>query len=504
MKAKKHFPELSRRQFLRGTFRGLPVFVAMPTLLSLMPKRTWAADAVGTNNFLYMYIPDGTFPHKINAASQSVVYDHKMSLWYPKTGAFGSGNLPLFLKNLNNYKNDFSLLSGFKGYSQGHLAPAYALTGNTTPASDLAKNLNFPNDSIDQVIGSHLAGGSKNAGDISKYVVNTELPGEAGGTELHIKLSHHMTFLNHQPTLVYTSPSKLFKSIFGGSLPTNPDGNQQYINSLDLVLDDIKTKMSSASKEDKQTLERWLSGYEELQKQFGANSSVAAAAASCDSTKPPMPSESLDAAVKADLFMNYDQICKANMDIMVAAMECGARRVGTLMMMSETTKAGKWDEAVATQDLHQEAGRSLTLNDMKVDKHIGMAHYGDEGSDMLKYMRLVSINNYFMRKYTYLIDQLKTRNMMDNSLAICSYSFRCGNHKGGNHDYPILVAGKAGGFKTGFHHRMSNKTPEDSWGSGDNGPCKPLSNLWVSTLKKLYGINYTDGTVNGNVDGIFG
>ncbi|MCB0410993.1 MAG: hypothetical protein KDD22_00605, partial [Bdellovibrionales bacterium] len=89
--------------------------------------------------------------------------------------------------------------------------------------------------------------------------------------------------------------------------------------------------------------------------------------------------------------------------------------------------------------------------------------------------------------------------LFSNSLAICSYSFRDGNHRGGNHDYPILCAGNGGGFKTGYHHRVIKAAPRDA---GKGSEARSPSNLWVSILKK-YGINYNDGTVTGNCDQFF-
>jgi hypothetical protein len=459
-----------------------------------MPRETWGATITPKKNFFFMYIPDGTYPHKI--VNQKVSTDSKMSLWYPTSTGTLPTTLPLFLRKLNGNRSDFSLISGFQGC--GHENPYRHLTGAKIAATDLLKTLKYPANSFDQVIGSKLAGGSTDGSKIQKYVAGASMISPSGGPTEIRTLGHNIVVLNNKPAFEYTSPAKMFKAIFEGSTPVDPDGNQKYVNTLDLMLADIKSKKQLASAEDKQILERWVTSYEELKGKLATNTPDTD---TC-SSKPGKPPIGYDSSDKQSLATNYDQMITAFMDINLAAMQCGLRQVGTIMMEAEAALLGFWNNVVKVEDLHAEAGRTLALKDMAVDKHINMAHYGPNGTDMLLYLRLVSINNYFMRKYAYFINGMKTAGIFDDSLAICTYSFRDGNHTGGKHDMPFLCAGKGGGFKVGMHHRVTSAPPEDcGWSEKKT---VPMSNLWVSVAKKLYGFNYSNESSTGNLDGLFG
>jgi hypothetical protein len=177
-----------------------------------------------------------------------------------------------------------------------------------------------------------------------------------------------------------------------------------------------------------------------------------------------------------------------------------------MMMQGESAAGGHWKGAVGDEDLHSEQGRTTIRDNMGVDKHVPMAHYGEQGSDMLNYMRLTTVNNYFMRKYARFMQGMKTKGIFDNSLAVCAYSFRDGNHKGGACDAPVLVSGKGGGFKTGFHHRMISLAPELTKGFNPSTDARSklltIHGFWKTVLSK-YGVTY-NANAKGDFSGLFG
>ncbi|MCB0410923.1 MAG: DUF1552 domain-containing protein, partial [Bdellovibrionales bacterium] len=398
----------SRRQFLKGSFHGAQFLLSMPLLQSLLPRSTWAATVQSPMNFFLMYIPDGTFPHKI--VNRKISNDNNMSLWYPAAGSLPAADkLPLFLKKMAPLRNDFSLLSGFRG--RDHVSTAYFLTGNEPTSSQLT-NLVSPNNSIDQIIGAKLAG-SKSASAIQKFVSNSTLGAESQGAALAVTWGQYLTFNGGKPTSDFLDPLKLFNSVFGNlQLPpsTNPDNNEndlaKYVNPLDIVLEDIKVKRGLASSEDRVTLERWVDGYNDLRKRLIATGSGGGSSPGC--AKPNGPSKGLGfdfASRKADSYGDkYDEICNHFLDIYLAAFECGARHVGTLMMQSESAKGYWWNQVVSKEDLHIEDGFTTPFSYLDRDKHVGMAHYGENGSDWKKYLALATLNNYYLRKYSYFIN----------------------------------------------------------------------------------------------------
>jgi hypothetical protein len=457
-----------------------------------------------------MYLPDGTYPHSLSG--QKINKDDKMSRWFPTTKGALPATLPLMMNKLQSVRNDISLVSGFKSIfpsncaAGGHGAPSQFLTGNSLTSS-YCGNQTSPNDSIDQIIGAKLAG-QNTASAIQKHVVAARMRTVSDGDRIINNWAKNISFYNRAPSLAYTNPQKLFNDIFGGlpipTEPTDPDqpstqDMSKYTNVLDVHLADIQKKKSLASKEDKIVLDRWLTSYEELRRSLtssGSGGGGGGSGVSC--TKPAKPAN-LDVSDEAKIGDNYLKVCDAFLDLFLSAMECGARQVFTIMMQAESAGGLFNDQLVAAEDLHSEAGRSVTLSDMKANQHLGMAHYGLDGEDMLKYLRLVTLNNFYMRKYRRVIEGLKQRGLFDNSLAICTYGFRDGQHKTPD-DFPFICSGRGGGFKLGQHHRLTTDSPQNA---GKNGKTTPIHNFWVSVLKK-YGINYSNAYSTGNCDSLFG
>ena len=113
--------KINRRQFIQTTAFGTSVSLLLPWLPSLAPKSAWANTA-GNKNLVVMYMPDGTFVHRIQG--NSVVKDGSFAEWQPSPGAFG-GSLPSMLKPLENNRDDFSLVSGIRTYTRGRCDAAH-------------------------------------------------------------------------------------------------------------------------------------------------------------------------------------------------------------------------------------------------------------------------------------------------------------------------------------------------------------------------------------------
>lgn len=500
----------SRRQFLRGLCQGAPIALALPSLVSLLPRAAQAQTS--PMNFFFMYVANGTFPHTIQG--QKVQVDHAMSRWFPPVGDLPA-SLPLMLKRLEPNRSDFSVISGLRApISDGnvtkgpHITTSRMLTANRFGAGagfssnlEMIKAGHSPTDSIDQLIGAKLAGSNLSA-EIQKQAVYVRLRTVPGGDSEISPWSNKLCFKNNTHAPGFSSPKKLFDSVFGQGQQLPTGSKPGVVSALDYLLDDIHRAQNLASTEDRHILDRWLTGYQELKAKVDMVEQPQAPG-SC-SKKPAVPAATLDAANEQVLLESYDAIYTLFLDIFLAAMECGSRRVFTLLTQSEARSGFFLDKALSTTDLHSEGGQSITLNDMAVDPHIGMAHYGKQGDPILKYLRLVSLNNYYMRKYKYVIDGLKQRSLFNNSLAVCSYSTRDGNHDSGDGDFPFLVAGNGGGFKTGKHHRLTKLNPNQCSSNASSvvSNLTPVANFWVSVLKK-YGLSYVDPFANGNLDQLF-
>ncbi len=499
MSKKNNNKSFNRRQFLEGSFYGMTLKLMLPTMVSLIPKDLRSQMVPNAMNLFVMYLPDGTYPHSINP-NGTLRWDRTMSRWYPAVGALPTV-LPTMLNKLNGMQSDFSIVSGLQNSAgttcAGHHADAIAryLTGNSFQ-NNWCTDLYSVNDSIDQIIGKHLSGRT-DASSIQKFILSAKMRNVGGadmGTGANREWGHNLSYLNNKPAYSYTNPGQMFTDTFG--LPTDPQitaALKKRKSALDFLLPDIQAKRALASAEDRIILDRWLTNYEELQRTLETTGTGPVC------TRPTAPAATLDAA--ANRGQDYNAIVRAYMDIMLASMECGIRKVGILQMQSEAADINNfYNQIVATEDLHSEVGRTTRITDMATSQHIGMAHYGSDGADMINYLKLVTLNNYYLRQYRYFVQGLKTRGLFNNSIATYGYGFKDGNHTSAPADMPFLVAGRGGGFKTGQHHRLTTLRPEQT---GYNlSAMTPLPNFWASVLGK-YGITYSHANTSGNTNQLF-
>src|SRR5262245_16636828 len=104
--------------------------------------------------------------------------------------------------------------------------------------------------------------------------------------------------------------------------------------------------------------------------------------------------------------------------------------------------------------------------------HHDLSHHGN---DRQKQEKVRQINRFHATQFAYLLEKLKSvkegsGTLLDN----CLIAYGSGNSDGNRHnhdDLPILVAGKAGGFRPGRHVRVAKETP--------------LTNLWLALLNHL-------------------
>lgn len=238
----------------------------------------------------------------------------------------------------------------------------------------------------------------------------------------------------------YWSAQGAFNRVFSGA--TDTSGKREKV--VDKVYESyLRLKNHPRlSSEDKSRVDNHLTRLSELEQRFVAEKQLACRA-------PALQSESPDAGWDT---IDWEKTMKNHIDVMVAALACGATRIGTLMFSGYTP--------------FFDAGYH----------HATLAHNPDETSLTLKAQNL-QINDWWAKWVAYLMSQMdgvseaNGKTLLDNSLVYWGYE----NSHGNAHSVcslPVLLGGSLQGIlKTGNYidyrswvRRAGNFKDEDSLG----------------------------------------
>jgi len=418
----------------RTLLRGAGACLALPLLEAMRPQRA-LAQSENVQRFIAFFYPNGTDPRK----------------WNPVAGALTASNLPECLQDLNGFAaegiwpatpalfQDVTAVTGIdhSGVCVDIHMPSMALSAH----KGVANNYTPPEPTLDQYLADQLQG--------TTPYRNLAL---AATDEKDIGQGNISFRKGGQVETVNRSPKQLFDTLFGKAMPSAmPDAEQakrvkRNQSVLDAVKEDHARLVARLGKADQQRVAQYLEAINELEKQLTAPTG----GSSC--TTPAAPTSG----------GNWHSKSKQFIDLLVLAMACDLTRVVTLQYSnswgvdyqdytigSGKESLGKWSDHFISHKL-DDTDRATDLDGLDRTEAQRIAD-----------ARVVATSRFKVRRFAYLLDRLKsvttpTGTLLDESLVMyCSENGDGDSHARKN--MPILLAGHAGGFKTGRSVAATNQ-----------------------------------------------
>lgn len=400
---------LSRRTMLRGIASGTAVSLALPPLEAMF-------DANGT-----AYAQGAPLPKYFGVFFWG--NGVKLDRWTPSSTGTGWALSPE-LEPLADVRNYVSVVSGMNirtGNERGHHAGTVGiLSGSPMIPQDpmgapYASTFSAP--SIDQVVASALAerGVRTRFRSLEVGVTRRVVTGE--GTTLRY-LSHNGPDNPNPPEY---SPRAVFDRIFGNgfvdpSMPTPPDPRLALRRSvLDAVLADARILRERLGSNDRQRIDQHMDSIRQLEQQLQLIEETPPPVDYCSA--PSRPGD-LDAE-------NFELVSSTMSDLTAMALACDQTRVFSNMFSGSVSVA---------------VYRMLSQS----TNHHSLTH--DEGNGQ---PQVHAITTYIMQQFAGLLAALRridmgAGNLLDQTAILASTDVTDGQGHTIN-DYPILVAGGAGG-----------------------------------------------------------
>ena len=405
---------LNRRAFLGGA----GAMVSLPLLEAMVPSKALAQGNSPTRMLCY-YVPNGMH----------------MQSWTPATTGSDYA-LSKTLMPLSNVKDDVLVLSNLANrpgqpdqigdHASGTGSFITATHVKKTEGSDIQNNI-----SVDQVAANEIGQQTR----FASLELGIEGGGSAGGCDSGYSCAYTRNISWSGPSTPKpktVDPQVHFDRLFGG-LDANATEQErlkrQKMNEsvLSYVMDDTRKLQSKLGQNDREKLEEYLTSIEELE--TGLQRAAMDSADQCLLPDRPASNLSREAHV---LMMT---------DLMVLAFECDLTRVQTFMLGN--------------------AGSYYTYGFLGINEgHHTISHHQSLQSN---YDKLEIINEWEMRMFAYLLEQLKLKtdytgnSILDSSLVFLSSEISDGNRH--NHDnMPVVLAGQANGYlNTGRHVRYAQE-----------------------------------------------
>jgi len=413
---------ISRRAVLRGAMGGVGIGVALPPLEAMFNGNGTAyADgaAIPTRMGIFFW-GNGVKPDRWTPVDQGPNWTPSPSL------------APLAAAGVKEYVNVVSGTRITSGDQRGHHAGTVGILSGapliSQPAGGAPYRSTFSKPSIDQVaagiIGKGLPFPSIEVG-ISNRINSAE------GTSLQY-LSHNGPDSPNQP--IY-DPVSVFNRLFGtnftpptgGGTPTTDPSLAFRKSVLDVVLGDFNKVRAKSGTADKARLDKHADGIRSIENRL----SITAQPAPMACKLPTKPSSYPDQNGKEQT----EEKTKAMSDLLAIALACNRTRVFSMMFSGSTASTVYWQVGLS-------------------EGHHQLTH--DEPGDQ----PLVQASTVFtMKMFGVLLASLKAvpegaGNVLD-SCAIMASTDTSDGRLHNLRDYPILVAGKAGGYfkYPGIHYR---------------------------------------------------
>ena len=440
---------LPRRIFLRGILAGgISVAVPLPRLCGMLNDNgtAYADGSALPVRFGSWFFGNGIIPDR----------------WVPtSTGSGSNWALSEQLAPLQDVKPWLSVLTGFTikiPNSAAHASmPAAALTG----AQVGNKNVQLP--TIDQVIAKQIAGAS-----LFPTGLHVGISNDLNSTALGSSISFSGPAA---PNSAQLSPAALYKQLLQfantSSTPKPPDPDllrrSQVLDAVSEATRALRTRLGS---DDQMRLDSHLEGLRQLQLQVTALETPKKTGTIVD---PDMayPNRGADGAITR-------QRGQAFSDLLVFAMASDLTRVFSYAFSWPACEAGYPDCGLGNTAFHEDFGHRLSAKGAAyatLGFNIGVKFAMSNLADTLGRMRDTPDG---------------AGNLLDNS---CVYATSCvsESQSHGGTDYPLLVAGKAGGKLKGDQHiRILNEN---------------VSKVPFTLLTALGGTATSFGLAEGSVNG---
>lgn len=415
---------LSRRAMLRGA----GALVALPFLEAMLPRRAFAATPPATR-FVGYFVPCGIHMDAFTPAAEGADFA-----------------LTPILQPLGDLRADVLVLSGLanRPAQPDGTGDHAAGTGSFLTARHCRKTEGegIRNGiSLDQLLAERFRADTR----LPSLVLGAEGGGSVGGCDsgYSCAYSRNISWAGEStPVGKEVDPRGVFDRLFAGYDPTETAEQAAkrrfYRKSvLDFVRDDAERLQARLGKTDRRKMDEYLTGVRELERQVD----LAARTAACAVVSPPEPPQDIQAHVR---LMS---------DLMVLALQCEQTRVCTFMLGN--------------------GGSTRPYPFLGVPEgHHEVSHHQDDPEN---HRKLTLIDTWEVEQLAYLLQRLKAvqegeTTLLANTLVFWSSEIEDGNaHRHTN--LPILLAGQAGGLRTGRHLRVGGEAP--------------IANLFVSMLQLL-------------------
>lgn len=310
------------------------------------------------------------------------------------------------LQPLKEHANDITMITGldrsFKNGQDVHAQGASCYLTSVSPEQAAEKGWRHPNGrTLDQIIGAHVG---------NQSVFNTleiSCNGFTQGKE-SIFFDNISWYGPDKIAPSIREPQKLYDRLF------LKDSYRSHVEDVtDLVLADAKTLSGKLAKEDRKTLDEFMTMIREIEVRIEKLQKLISNA---------------DIKIPKNEILPRGEYIRLQADLMLLALQMGITDVCTFMLGPE-----RWDATLMYEGVFD-----------KPVQHHNMTH-NQKGNG---YLNLQKIDIFHMQQYAYLISRMKSikemdgTSLLDNSIV----TFGAGLGDGATHQYfdlPMILAGKA-------------------------------------------------------------
>ena len=412
---------LSRRTWLRGA----GALIALPTLEAMLDGTGLAfADGMPPpKRFVTWFFGNGVIRSRFNPSQVGTSYQLTEELAPLKDTA----------RNID-LRAEVSVVSGcnvktpnLRGHHNGAAALLSGAPFIPLDPGNAGYNSKFGMMSIDQVA-ADIIGTTTTFKSVQLAVSKRWTKGE--GPTL-ANCSHRGP---DQPMPQEYNPVKVFNALFAGFTPKDPrdprDGLRASV--LDAVKDDAKALQARLGAADKARLDAHLTGISELRTRIMALPPVFTSAC----VKPSTPTQT---NTDASGIEPIEAVSTVMSDLLAMAFACDLTRVASFQFSGSVGgHCFKW----------------LSPSDARDNEH-SITH------DAAQQDKVHDAVVFTMKNFAYTLQALKrtaegSSNLLNNTVVLCTTDVAQGLDHSIN-DYPVLLAGSAGGkLKTGVHYRSTN------------------------------------------------
>ena len=392
---KKKSWHLDRRTFLRGS----GVALALPFMNAMAVGTEEKAIKALPKRAAFMFFPNGVSlpPEKDD--------QHEDWYWYPK----GSGRNFEFRKSqeaLNPFRKDISVIHGISNAANRTLQPHIGPTGFLT-TKGIERSTTYNSISIDQEIVKHLGRQTQ----LSSLVLSTV--GGVGSMGRAFTLSYDE---KGKGIPAMSNLKEIYERMYMANSPAAKARLKKKEHLLNKVYENAKDLKNRLGKEDKETLDEYLSSLTDLEKKV-------------ENDKFWLKKLSAKEAPKMNLDINYKDVenyIQTMYELMYLSFKSDITRVATYQIASEggTSPVVNLSKNIGlTKDLH------------------GLSHASTKGNT--GYEDWAKWDQFIAKQLAYFLKRLKETKEGDGCLLDRTLVFQgaATSKVHNNHNYPLILAG---------------------------------------------------------------